>query len=511
MPEQIGSVSRIVSALPNGVQTTNGQLATKSTNGHSPNGNGRTKEPVGPKLESIRFIHYPHAHREITDRLLYIGTSDGPVRDATYSLESLIHENVIGRNNAKRGEEVAREVRAFVSSLSDFDKVRFDQIVQSCEKHKNRIKYVIFAGGGFRVVAESAASIAINTILELIGRTYATEEPNVEPMTYIATSGGAYQAMALAARATNSKILSVTTNSDFTQFIDSPENIQDWCNKHLKRAIFHITGKEIAGDVMLEHLLQFGSNLQVVVGERKSKWVYFFIPHLFPQDLEKLGIDPKTIAVKQLIWATSNHPKLYPNHTCTIETKDGRTIPLCDPGLFQRSNLYIAALIDEIKSDRPDKPFGFVVGNRVANNDANGTLVKLTRYADKVLGDTLPTLTKHGAQRTFIEVGCEGTHTNGNSLHLDTLGFDTHPLDRETIIAHQIPTKEFPRNLNSTSSKNLKDRSVMDQLYTNLVENGGLDAYFREIDEANNPPRNNSAGSSFWARWGLGKSAAAAL
>lgn len=516
--------------------------------------NGAIRNPhklAGPELKSVEILLNAIFRDEYDKPLSNINFSNIDLSNTDLSsidlskiddndyLEYLIQKNIIGRykSNPELGEKRAREARAFIDTLSSINKIRFAQIL----KANPDIEMVEFGGGVFKSIMQTPASIVINTMLEMLGKTYTPDCQDLKPITYIGTSAGSFHAGALASRALNRSLLNVTCHTDFDKFPDhhdKPEHkslpaddtlkgsgrIQAWVNRNLRRSLFRATGRMIK-DATHKDLLSVGSNLQVIVGGIRYSPPKLPQAYFAPRDLEtKFGVDPESIPVKKLIWSTMNNPKFYKDflRNCPVEDKKERRLYLFDIGFIDLFNVVVRHLlkkeIEIYKKDKTKTPGLCLVINTKRGPEENYPLYSLGQITTKLkaikynlvrkldgflerykFNNARRLLEDIGAHKGLIEIECHAVHPEtGVDIKIHSFDFDLPAVDRSTAIASKIPTKEFPETSKSETE------TVIGQLYRNFVRSGktARDLWLEDIEKA---PKNklvlaSPSRSTFMAR-----------
>lgn len=443
---------------------------------------------------------------------------DLPLEDSF--LEGLIQENIIQRNheNPDYALTKARNIRALVTSLSPRHQKMFSYIVKSLNNKKEMIGGIAWGGGAFRTVSEASATIILLAVFDLLGITYATgaEPSDHNSLTYHAISGGAFHAAAASSCVSNSDVVKVTSDTNFSAMHNHPEIIEGWSNSCMKKGISDATGNRVKGDVTHDQLLQLGNDFEVDVGVKVRQPLPKPKVYTLPKDIDKLGIDPSHIPPKRQVRATTNAvlwqyglSELFTTcGNCSFPNKDGEELFLLDMGIFDKYNTPISLIKDAIekyKLDRSQPPlFYFVITPVKAKEErlpetlygkrtswGEGALYKAltegTNFVDNhFLGKSSDRLEKLGAEGSLIKVRCESYNPKtGKFVELHSAGFDTGQIEREVIIASNIPTKEF---------LDLEEgHSVIEQLYKNLVHpvfrytdgNNGPDFYDMYLEKVN--------------------------
>lgn len=422
--------------------------------------------------------------------------------------EGLIQENIIGRNknNPKRGTIIASEVRALINSLSDGDKIKLAEVVKALEPDKDKIKGAIWSGGEIRVVPETAGTMIVNVILELLGRAF----PDNEPLKFIGTSAGSYQALGAATRAPNSCTLRETTDTDFRRWYNRPEKVEQWARTILQKGINAATGREVQDGTIINtnDLAELGTDLEVVTGRKMLGLLPFPGVLLLPEDAPKINVDPEDISLERLVWATSNHPLLYPRTwtNCTLTNNAGENLIFIDNGIFGKYLLYIEAVRREIleyAKNRDQKPgFYFLIGHRmplsqkppdrIFGQRASSFKVNVGRQIHNAIqwvdttvnGEITKNIEDLGIGRAYMEVSCEANDPyEGNLLGLTPGNFDVPMEIRQALIMANLPTKEFAE---STMPQERPFEPVLDQLHRNLVHptKTAYELYLDDINDA---------------------------
>lgn len=437
-------------------------------------------------------------------------------------LESLIKKNIIDKNHGShRSRFIANEIRALVNSLSEDHRKKFREIVQAFEPEKEMIKGAIFSGGEIRVTAEAGSAIVINSIAELLGITYSNQNQSPTFSNFSGTSAGAFVASGFAFRSLNSSIFRTTADTDFTSFHYSPETLESWANKFLRKG-FHLSTGKYVDVVRVEHLDELGSNLQVLVGEWRLKIPPLMRTLLLPEDYEKtFGINPSSIEIRKLIRATANLPLLFYSlfdlfktcGDCCFEDKNGNKHYFFDPGIHEKNLLPLELQKQEIKKykeSKIEKPgFYFIVSNKKAEvNEVPDMLfgkptpkllywlyehgVYLSDFIDKyIVGFAIDELKKIGADRGFIEARCEATDPfTGKVARLGLGNFEVPSNERETLICANIPTSDF---------KDLDFESTIDQLHRKFVDPvfSAYQLFLEDVNKANKITTKNDGGSNY--------------
>lgn len=482
-------------------------------------------EPLASSMANVVGIGVPKSPAHILRSPRNFQINNEGLEDSY--LENLIQKNIIEKNQGSyRSRFIASEVRALINSLSEEHKRKLREIVQAFEADKEMIKGAIFSGGEIRVVAESGSAMVINTIAELLGITYSSQNQTPSFSNFAGTSAGAFLASGFAFRSLNSSIFRSSADTDFTSFHRAPEKLESWANKFLRKG-FHITTGKFVDIIRVEHMDEIGSNFQCLVGEWALKFPPIMQTFLLPRDFKrKFGINPSSIEVKKLIRATANLPILLYSLLDLFETcgdcyfvdKKGRKRYFFDPGIHQKNLLLIELQKEEIRKYRTSRiqqpGLYFVVGNKKAKTQ-NVPDVLLGKPASKliywiyenvvhlsdlfdeyVMGLAVDDLKDIGAHRGYIEARCEATSPFTGEVAMLAAGNLSVPRnDREILICANIPTGDF---------KDLDFESTIDQLHRNFVDpvfiatNGqnGKSAYqlfLEDVNKANHIPPADTA------------------
>lgn len=447
---------------------------------------------VGKDVGNIPLPRKPLGQEESRASLLrnprkYIETHK-PLDDIY--LEGLIQKNIINEDSSGIGANlISPEIRALILSLSQEHKRKFSEIVKSFEADKEMIRGAIFSGGEIRVIAECGSALVINAISELLGITYTSKNQKPTFNTFSGSSAGSYPASGLAVRALNSMIFKVATDTDFTSFYRSPETLEKWINEFISKGYYLATGKCV-DELKIKHLQELGSNLQVLVGERRR---LLGMPEIFlmPRDIKRqFGIDPRDLPVTTMIRATSNLPFLFWDlwdktcGDCFITDKKGKKHYLFDAGIFQKNLLPLHLLIEEIenyKEGKISKPgFYFIVGHKeVDSNEIPDKMFgkptpkliywfysvgsRVVNFVDKyILFESSEKIKELGATRGYLEAVCEATCPKTKKVaKLSSGRFEVPQDEREILLLANIPTSDF---------QNLGFNAVIDQMHCKLVD-----------------------------------------
>lgn len=405
-------------------------------------------------------------------------------------LEGLIQKNIIGNDpNGVGASLIAPEIRALYYSLDDEHKRKFSEVVKALEVDKEMIRGAIFSGGEIRVIGECGPALVINAVSELLGITYSNQNQKPTFNTFSGSSAGSYPASGLAVRALNSMVFKVAADTDFISFYRSPETLEKWANEFLSKGYYLATGKHV-DELKLKHLKELGSNLQVLVGERRG---FLSIPRilLMPEEIKKqFGVDPDELPLKTVVRATSNLPFLFWDlwdktcgNTFVLDSR-GRKRYLFDAGVFQKNLLPLHILINEIekyKYEKIQKPsFYFIVGHKEVETKEipdkmfgkptpkliywfYSTGSRIVNFIDKyILFESSEKIKELGARRAFIEASCEATcPKTGKVAKLSSGRFEIPTYEKELLITSNIPTSDF---------KGKKVNGAIDQMHQKLVD-----------------------------------------
>jgi hypothetical protein len=444
----------------------------------------------------------------------YFPENDQPLPNSY--LENLIQRNIIDKNhNDARGHIIAREIRALYNSLSETHQREFAEIVRAFEPEKEMLKGAIVSAGEIRVITETGSAMVINAMAELLGITYSKDNQNPTFSNFSGTSAGSFIAAGMAFRSPNTSFFRNSSDTKFSDFHYSPETIENWANKFLRKGL-HLANGHFVHNVRVEHLAELGSNLQVLTGEWRRKIPPVMRTHLLPRDFEEhLGVNPGNIEIKKLIRATANLPFLFYSlgdlfgtcGDCFFEDKNGRKRYMFDPGFLEINMLPFHAMREDIqryKEGKTDKPgLYFILANKkVGESDIPPTLfgkptpklfywiysrgVYIADLVDKyITGLAIDELRETGTDRGYLLAHCETTDPQtGKETKIGLGAFDMSPYDRETLICANIPTGDF---------KELKFESTIDQLHRKFVDpkfissggKAGKSAYRLYLDDVN--------------------------
>ncbi len=440
--------------------------------------------------------------------------NDQPLADSY--LEHLIQRNIIDKNHGSlRGQVIARETRALINSISETERRKFSEVVRAFEPEKEMLKGMIVSGGEIRVVTECGTAMVINTIAELLGITYSKDNQTPAFSNFSGASAGSFIAAGMAFRSPNASVFRSSSDTNFISFHYSPETIQRWANKFIRKGL-HLANGNLVDSVRVEHLAELGSNLQVLIGEWKRKLPPVMRTHLLPRDFEQnFGINPQNIEVKKLIWATANLPFLFYSlgdlfgtcGDCFFEDSKGKKRYIFDPGFLEMNMMPLHLLREEVqryKEGKIEKPgLYFILANKkVDESEMPSTLfgkptsklsywvysktVEMLDLADKyITGLTIDELKEAGADRGYLLAHCQTTdpHT-GAEAKLGLGAFDSTGYTRETLICANIPTGDF---------KDLEFEPTIDQLHRKFVDpqfissggKVGKNAYRLYLDDIN--------------------------
>ena len=378
-------------------------------------------------------------------------------------LEKRIQQNISENHNLteRQKEIITYEIRAFIYALDEEKQKKFTEIVKAFEEDKNYLKGIIFSGGETRVVTETAGAMLINTICTLLG---------VQLKSFSGTSAGAFLASGFAFGGLNSAFFKVTTEKDYGDFFNNPEELKRWSNELMRNAYKFRTGKDV--DIVLgKHLKEMGSDLEVLVGQMGKTNLTMPETYLLPRELEKrLGIKFDDLPVCEIILATCNShvisspSDLLKNNTaCFIRDKEGEKVFFFDPGVCENHLLPLHLLEEEVENYHRGKiplpGFFFVIGNKrtedleLPETIAGEKTTWLKSFLHKVFvhttdiittvtgNETKEVLRRIGALRTYLEAQCELEVNEGNKtkiLKLRAFDLNKPMAERQELIIANI-------------------------------------------------------------------------
>ena len=500
---------------------------------------GRVKKTLGQSVSKVDVLRTP---RHFIENKMPLSSNNNS--EHLLYLDSLIDKNILkgihikehGIKNKENKHEFARrylvatETLALINSLSDEHKKKFAEIVQALEPEKEMIRGTIFSGGEIRVIAECGPGMVINTIADLLGITYSKENPHPTFKDFSGTSAGSFPAAGMAFRALNSSMLKTTTDTDFTTFFRSPQTLENWANKFMRRG-YHINTGNRTDIARGKHLKEIGSNLQVLVGEINAS----IRTYLLPKHLKKFGIDSNEFPIMSAIRATANLPLLfYPLPdlfntcgNCYLEDKKGTKHYLFDPGILQKHLVPLDMIEEEIqkyKANKINKPgFYFVINNiKVKSSKAPETLfgkptpripywlystgLDISDLVDKyITGEPYQRTKKLGGERGFIDAYCEANDPyTGKTAKITSGQFDIPRKDRETIICANIPTSDL-KEQNFESTIDQLHRKLVDPLFIQSKGKQGKNGYQLYLDDVNKVLGKTSGFENSTPPWLIGK------
>lgn len=412
-------------------------------------------------------------------------------QDDSY-IEELINKNIIDKHS--REYLAALEIRTLFHSLSPENKKKFIKIVKAFEFDKENLKYFIgeiWSGGGMRVISGSGPGSVINAISLLTGMKFKH---------YRGVSAGSFQALSRHLGCLNSLNINTTIEAPFETFPQQRVNLLNWATEWPQHSYKLSTGRDSKGPITGEHLAEFDSDFDVLVG--KSSNSHFPFNHfstdifwLYQEAENRYGLIPSDIPVAKAVEAATNLTGLFYNPfdktfgNCVIEDSSGNNHYHFDPGLNSLHRTPLELQIEEIEKYKRtgEKPGIFFIFDyqNVNNQDINklkkegGKVVNETksnigRVVDTViwahdLYESLPFMNRApenrtmqiGTNRAFIKANCITIDPDtGKIIVLETGKLSTPSKDRETIIGASIPTSDF----------NNIDNSIIDQLYNNFVD-----------------------------------------